>query len=167
MSIRKQFSDVLDKVENYESAKADNFVGWDLHHRLETHFPDGTPRPKNEQLKAAELIALDKYWNRPAEELIFLRHGEHSSLHRRGNTGYKLSEETKQKISNAMTGERNPFYGKKHSEETKRGISDKKKGSIPWNKGKKCPPSWNKGKHWSEETRRKISEAMKNRKKKD
>ncbi len=59
-------------IENYEKAKADNFNGWDCHHRLETHFSDGTERPKNAQLSANELIALDMYYNRPPEELIFL-----------------------------------------------------------------------------------------------
>ena len=28
-----------------------------------------------------ELIALDMYYNRPAEELIWLKHSEHSKLH--------------------------------------------------------------------------------------
>ena len=66
------------------------------------------------------------------------------------------------------------------SEEIKRKISETKKGSIPWNKGKKCPQidywkgkyfseehkkclstSWNYDKHFTEETIKKISEAGK------
>ena len=26
-----------ENIENYEKAKADNFIGWHCHHRLETH----------------------------------------------------------------------------------------------------------------------------------
>ena len=36
-----------------------------------------------------------------------------------------------------VTGEKHPFYGKKHTEEAKKAISDKNKGNIPPNKGKK------------------------------
>lgn len=35
-----------------------------------------------------------------------------------------------------FTGEKNPFYGRKHTEESKRKISLSHKGSIPWNKGR-------------------------------
>jgi group I intron endonuclease len=35
-----------------------------------------------------------------------------------GTSGHKLSEETKRKMSESKTGERNPMYGKKVSEET-------------------------------------------------
>ena len=28
-------------IENYDKAKADNFKGWELHHRLETRTSDG------------------------------------------------------------------------------------------------------------------------------
>ena len=69
-----------EKIENYEMAKADNFIGWDRHHRLETHNSDGVKRIVN--LTPEELIALDMYYNRPPEELIWLRHGEHTKLHK-------------------------------------------------------------------------------------
>ena len=83
------------------------------------------------------------------------------------------SEETKGKISEAQTGEKNHQYGKPHSEETKRKLSEAKKGEKNPNYGKPRPeetkrkiseankgnPSWNKGSSLSEETKRKISEA--------
>lgn len=66
-------------IENYELAKADNFIDWDVHHRLETHTSDGVRRSVD--LSAAELIALGTYYDRPASELIFLKHGHHMKLH--------------------------------------------------------------------------------------
>lgn len=73
--------------------------------------------------------------------------------------GAKLSEETKNKMSAAHIGQR-------VSEETRKKISQKlmgvKKENPPWNKGKKgVQKGWNKGLHWSEEHRKKLSEAHK------
>jgi hypothetical protein len=51
--------------------------------------------------------------------------------------GRKLSEETKQKLSDRLSGENNPFFGKKHSKELQEQISKKisssLKGRIPKN----------------------------------
>ena len=68
-----------EKIENYELAKADNFIGWDRHHRLETHNSDGERRLID--LTVDELKALDMYYNRPPEELIWLKHSDHKKLH--------------------------------------------------------------------------------------
>jgi hypothetical protein len=68
-----------EKVMYYAEAKADNFIGWVRHHRLETHTSDGFLR--SVQLSKAELIALDMYYNRPAKELIWLKAGEHRTVH--------------------------------------------------------------------------------------
>jgi group I intron endonuclease len=54
------------------------------------------------------------------------------------------SEETIQKISEAIKGEKNPMYGKTHTEETRQKLSES-----------------HKGKHHSEETRQKMSESRK------
>lgn len=59
---------------------------------METHFSDGTPRPKDAQLSKEELIALDMYWCRPAEELIFLATKEHYCLHKKGKHWYNNGE---------------------------------------------------------------------------
>ena len=67
--------DEYEQIENYELAKADNFKGWDCHHRLELH-PDGSLRFTKDSLKK-----LCLYVNRPASELIFLTHSEHARLH--------------------------------------------------------------------------------------
>lgn len=86
-----------ENIENYDKAKADNFVGWCIHHRLETHNSDGERRLID--ITPAELEALGMYYYRPASELIFLRKGEHSKLH--------------------SECEHNPMYGNKHSEEAR------------------------------------------------
>ena len=72
-------SEQIEQIENYELAKADNFNGWHIHHRLETHNSDGEKRLVN--LSVEELIALEMYYNRPANELIFLTASEHRKLH--------------------------------------------------------------------------------------
>lgn len=71
----------IEQIENYELAKESNFDGWNIHHRLETHNSDGEKRLVN--LSRAELIALDMYYNRPANELVFLTKSEHMKLHRK------------------------------------------------------------------------------------
>ena len=108
-----------ENIENYEKAKADNFKNWCCHHRLETHNSDGERRLVD--ITTAELQALDMYYDRPAEELIFMKHSEHSSLH-------KPSDDTKKKMSAALKGENNPMYGKHLSEETKNKLSEELKG---------------------------------------
>lgn len=76
------------KIENYDRALADKFVGWQLHHRLETHNSDGERRSVD--LGFEELKALNMYYNRPPEELILMKRKEHRQLHTLGksnNTG--------------------------------------------------------------------------------
>ena len=127
-----------ENIENYYKAKADDFIGWDCHHRLETHTSDGERRLVD--ITAEELRSLGTYWNRPASELIFLTISEHQFLHQKGKP---RSEETKKKMSEAKKGNKYNL-GKKHSEETKKKLSEAAKG-----------------KHLSEETKKKLSEAKK------
>lgn len=138
----KRFCKEPEKIENYEKAAADNFKGWCCHHRLETHTSDGERRTVD--ITVAELKALDMYWHRPAEELIFLTKSEHISLHKKEK---QLSDEIKIKISEASK-------GKPKSEETKNRISESRKG-------KKFITSGMKGKHHSAESIQKISDAKK------
>ncbi len=108
-------------IENYEQAVADTTQVWECHHRLQTHTSDGERRLVD--ITAKELKALDMYYNRPAEELIFLTKEEHGSLHHKGKTpwnkGKHLSEKTRKKLSNR------PF-----SEEWKNNISKSKGGKL-------------------------------------
>lgn len=77
-----------------------------------------------------------------------------------GCVGRDLSEETKQKISNAAkerlkNPENHPMFGKLSAEETKQKISESLKGKY----GGENNPMF--GKHHSEESRKKMSEAKK------
>lgn len=128
-----------ENIENYEKAKKDNFIGWEIHHRLETHNSDGERRIVD--IIRKELIALNMYYDRPSEELVFLKAGEHTILHRKGkpawNKGVPMSNEQKKKLSEVNK-------GKHPSEETIKKIAEA-----------------NKGKLRSEEAKKKMSEAAK------
>lgn len=153
------------KIENYELAANDPNETWALHHRLETHFSDGTERPVNARLSRIELIALNMYYYRPPEELIFLKRGDHAVLHAKGkvawNRGKPRSEETRRKISETKKRGASPMKGKYHSEETKRKMSEAKKGKKHSEEFKKRLSEKMKGHKVLEETRRKLSEANK------
>lgn len=140
----RRYCDNIENVENFDKAKSDNFDGWECHHRLETHTSDGERRLVD--LTHKELKALDVYYHRPANELIFLTTKEHHS-YRKGShyIGKPRSEETKKKMSEAWD------YDKHFTEETRKKISESKKGKIGY---------W-EGKYRSEETKKKISEANK------
>ena len=75
-------SDEYELIENYELAKTDNFKDWDCHHRLELH-PDCSLRFTRKSLQD-----LDLYYNRPANELIFLTHSEHARIHNMSKKEY-------------------------------------------------------------------------------
>lgn len=124
-------------IENYQKALADNFKGWEVHHRLETHTSDGERRLVD--ISMEELKALGMYYNRPAAELIFLTRAEHNAF----NKGKHQSEETKRKKSEARKGKPGTFKGKHHSEEHKKKVSEAMKGNQ-YAKGNKN----NLGKHW-------------------
>lgn len=159
----EKFCKEPEKIENYEKAKADNFKGWDCHHRLETHNSDGKRRIVD--ITVNELIALEMYYNRPASELIFMKKSEHNSLH-------KPSEETKKKIGAAQKGRQCYWKGKNLSEETKKKISEANKGKqksvehkkkISKARKGKCTGEDNPmyGKHHSAEALQKMSDAKK------
>ena len=95
---------------------------WDCHHRFETDL----------NLSMRELKNRDLYYNRPASELIFLTHSEHSKLH--GKAKY-FSEEHKRKLSEAKKGKPANNRGKHHTEEAKRKMKEALKGRIFINNG--------------------------------
>ena len=120
-------SDPLDKIEHYEEALAEGFKGWCIHHRLEIQH-DGT------RMSRQELKDKDLYYDRPASELVFMKVGEHHSLHNKGNN---------------------------HSEETRRKMSESLKGRTLSEEHRQKLSAALKGKHQTQEHCQKISEAMK------
>lgn len=86
------------------------------------------------RFSSKELIANKLYYHRPASELVFLTRSEHRRLHQKGKPSPNKGKK------------REPF-----SEEWKGKLSEAKKGER----------NHNFGKQHSEETKRKISEAIK------
>ena len=120
----------LSLIENYNKAVTDTTQVWDCHHRLEIQ--------DDIKLSKKELIDNRLYYQRPANELIFLTHSDHVKLHN--------------------AGKRNPMYGKKLSEKARKKVSLAGIGRIPWNKGK---PAWNKGMQTDKNVCIKLSNAKK------
>lgn len=165
-------------IENYQKAIEDNTQTWHCHHRLEICDENGKERPL--QKSRDELIAENRYYNRPASELIFLTKSEHRCLHMKHMSIYGYNHKN-------TTGS-GSMKGKFLSENQKEKISESKIGRHYWNNGIKnvmvfeCPgEGWkrgklitvedqdrlqrlgksNKGRKLSEETKKKISEAHK------
>ena len=148
----KRYCKDYENIENYDKALADNFKGWHCHHRLETHTSDGERRLVD--ITQKELMALNMYYHRPAEELIFLTSREHNAF----NKGRKHTEEARRKMSEAANGRKNSaeskkknseaHKGKKHSEESKKKIRSTMKKLHWYNNGeintraKECPPGF-------------------------
>ena len=148
----KYYCKDYENIENYDKAAADNFIGWHCHHR------------KGVNISSKELIALGMYYDRPADELIFLTRSEHRTLH---NKGKHHSEEAKKKMSEAAKNRpeeikmkaREAFKGHKHSEESKKKIGEAQKGKHLSEEAKMKISAAKKGKHPSEEVKNKLSEA--------
>ena len=88
-----------------------------------------------------------------------------------GCSGYHHTDETKKHLSEVLSGENHPWYGKHHSEESKQKMSEKHKGIEPANKGKsateetkqKLRDAWiGRPRNFSDEVKKKMSESHKN-----
>lgn len=91
-NFKKYCPDRFTEIENYEQALADNFIGWNCHHKLgECCFTK------------AELKQYGLYENRTPGELIFLTNTEHARLHR---SKQKMTDEHKRNISKGVKGKR-------------------------------------------------------------
>lgn len=106
--------DSISQIRNYEQAINDKDNMWECHHILELH-PDGT-----ERFTSQSLISLNLYYNRPAEELIFIKQSEHRSIHMSNRI---VTKETRNKLSNSR-------QGMKFSKEHKDNLSKSLKGNT-------------------------------------
>ena len=110
-------------IENYELAKADNFVNWVVHHRDEIRvLPSGMVVCRSRE----DLKENGRYYHCPANELIFLTITQHRALHNKYMTkdvyskmhkkGYKLSSEAKMNMSLVRKNKPKTEFGKKFYE---------------------------------------------------
>ena len=104
-----------ENIENYEKALADNFIGWECHHK------------RGANITQKELIALGQYYNISSDELVFLTTAEHNQFH---HIGRHHTEESKKRIGAASKGRR-------HTEEARKKMSDAAKGKHKTKEHKK------------------------------
>ena len=157
---KKYCSEPLELVENYRAAEKDDFKGWCLHHKREIEN-DGSTKTRQ------ELIDKGMYWNRPADELVFMTNEAHHKLHGKHpvkSTAIKISQTRLQRIANGeikvdtsclhtpevrakisiaakkRLAEKNnhPMYGKHQSEESRKKNSLSQRGRHWWNDGVSC-----------------------------
>lgn len=77
----------ISKIENYEKAKYDLYCTWYCHHRDEIKtLPSGIKVLRT----LADLVEADRYFNCPANELIFLTPTEHIRIHQQAGTYKKI-----------------------------------------------------------------------------
>ena len=128
-NVKSYCKEDISLIENYDKAIVDNTQTWHCHHRDEIKvLPSGMTVLRSRQ----ELKENGRYYNCPANELIFLTQSEHRRLH-----DIHISEETRKKRSYSLK-------SKTHSEESKRKMSES-----------------HKGKTMSVDSRRKMSESKK------
>ena len=95
-------------IENYDKAINDTTQLWHCHHREEVKvLPSGMTVLRSRQ----DLIDNDRYYNCPANELIFLTPTEHKSLH-----SCNRSTSTIRKIIEANKGKTRSVFGKAFKE---------------------------------------------------
>lgn len=133
-TVHKFCCEDVSKIENYDKAISDTSQTWHCHHRMEL-MATGAVVDSTVQ----DLIDWNIYYDRPADELIFLTPSEHAKLHRKyisdehrekistAKKGHEVSEETKRKIRSKNT-------GRPQSDETRAKRSASKKGK-PGRKG--------------------------------
>lgn len=102
-TVKRFCNDNIEEIENYAEAIADKESTWDCHHKMELH--------SDYKNTLKEMKMMNLYYNRPANELVFLKHEDHISLHHKLK---KVSDITKQRMSNNHKG----MTGKKQSKET-------------------------------------------------
>lgn len=95
---RKYCCENISKIENYDRAIADYRKMWHCHHRRET--PE-----EGIALSKEDLLKNNLYYNRPADELIFLTPEEHTSLHQcyASSRKHNVKEECNYRINGVVS----------------------------------------------------------------
>ena len=93
-SVKKYCRDDISLIKNYNLAIADKKQQWYCHHINEMSFT------------ADELKKMNMYYNRPANEFIFLTAKEHKYVH---NNLCSTAEKTKRKLSKSLSGKTKIF----------------------------------------------------------
>ena len=97
--IKQYCCEDISLIENYDQA-INSFEKYDCHHRLEIQ--------ENKITSVKELKEQNLYFNRPASELIFLKHSEHTMLHKphvyRVKGTIKYGEDFKERCRQNMLG---------------------------------------------------------------
>lgn len=118
--INKYCKESITAIENYEKA-INSDVLYHLHHKNEILL----------NVSKDELIKMGLYYNRPANELVFLTPSEHISLH---NSGEKNGMYGK-----SISGEQHWHYGLKSGDKTRKKQSEAHKGKKHYNWKDICP----------------------------
>ena len=122
--VKKFCCEDISLIENYNKAIANSEQTWHCHHRNETDFG----------LSMNKLKAMGLYWNRPANELIFLTESEHKSLHAKNMTSEHKTKLSKPKSPEFKTNLSKVRKGKYVGETSPRSIAvyqiDKTTGAI-------------------------------------
>lgn len=110
----------ISNIENYELAKADNFKGWVIHHRDEIRMlPSGMIAIRSRE----DLIDDDRYFNCPANELIYMTNFEHQKLHSENRTS-----DTINKIANGHRNKKASYATRLKMSKTRKGKSHASNG---------------------------------------
>ena len=84
---KRYCSEEISLIENYQEAISDQTRTWEIHHRRECDENGRT------LFTCKQLVEMNLYFNRPAEELIFVTKSMHMKLHKEmcSKGGKKLS----------------------------------------------------------------------------
>ena len=119
-----------------------------------------TKKMSEETKQKISLIKKEFYKNNPHHSKGYKHTEEALRNMREAHKGQFLTEETKQKLSIALSGDKNPMYGKKHSEETRLKITNANLGRKLDEETKMKMSLSRIGKSKSEEHKQNISKGL-------